>query len=110
MSVYIKGMEMPQGCEYCKLRHRHQGYTATDYCVLFARIVDPWTFDRFMNGARPDWCPLVPVPPHGRLIDADALFKEFERNGWYDNADRDIAEDVLLDAPTIIEEDKEGEN
>ena len=110
MSVYIKGMEMPQGCEYCKLRHRHQGYTATDYCVLFARIVDPWTFGRFMNGARPDWCPLVPVPPHGRLIDADALFKEFERNGWYDNADRDIAEDVLLDAPTIIEEDKEGEN
>jgi len=50
----------------------------------------------------------VPVPPHGDLIDRDALYKEFERSGWFNNADRDIAEDALLDAPTIIlaEEDE----
>ena len=37
-----------------------------------------------------------------RLIDADALFKEFERTAWYNNADRDeIAEEVLLQMPTI---------
>lgn len=37
-----------------------------------------------------------------RLIDADALFKEFERAAWYDNADRDeIAEEILLQMPTI---------
>ena len=51
------------------------------------------------------------VPAHGRLIDADAVFDNLERTGWYDNADRDIAEDLVLDAPTIIpanEEDDDG--
>ena len=43
------------------------------------------------------------VPPHGRLIDADELFKEMERKGWFDNADRDKAEDLVLAAPTIIQ-------
>ena len=51
----------------------------------------------------------VPVPLHGDLIDRDALFKEFERNGWFDNVDRDIAEDMLLDAPIIILADKSKE-
>ena len=109
MSVYIKGMEMPQGCEYCKLRHRHQGYTATDYCVLFARIVDPWTFGRFMNGARPDWCPLVPVPPHGRLIDAEAL-AEHTTTEWFCGRKRvNVPFKAVYSAPTIIPADKEVE-
>ena len=37
-----------------------------------------------------------------RLIDADALFAEFENADWYNNADRDeIAEHLVLQAPTI---------
>ena len=37
-----------------------------------------------------------------RLIDADALHQAFENAKWYDNNDRDlIAEDILMDAPTI---------
>lgn len=36
-----------------------------------------------------------------KLIDMDALFKKFENIGWYDNADRDIAEDIILDFPTV---------
>lgn len=37
-----------------------------------------------------------------RLIDADALFTAFENAGWYDNRDREeVAEDILMDAPTI---------
>lgn len=37
-----------------------------------------------------------------RLIDADALFKAFENAAWYNNADRDdVAEELLLNAPTI---------
>lgn len=51
----------------------------------------------------------TPLPKgHGRLIDADVLFDEYEKTGWFDNADRDgIAEKILLNAPTIIEADKE---
>lgn len=36
-----------------------------------------------------------------RLIDADVLWENVERAGWWDNADRDIAEDLIIDAPTI---------
>lgn len=37
-----------------------------------------------------------------RLIDADALWKQFENSSWCVNRDRDdVAEELLLDAPTI---------
>ena len=37
-----------------------------------------------------------------RPVDADALFKAFEKAAWYNNADRDeIAEEILLQMPTI---------
>lgn len=37
-----------------------------------------------------------------RLIDADELFKDFEKSAWFNNADRDdVAEELLLNAPTI---------
>ena len=36
-----------------------------------------------------------------RLIDADALYEAFEHAPWFDNADRDIAEELLEAAPTV---------
>lgn len=37
-----------------------------------------------------------------RLIEADELFKDFEKSAWFNNADRDdVAEELLLNAPTI---------
>ena len=37
-----------------------------------------------------------------RLIDADALWRKFESEPWYDNADRDeIALPLTDDAPTV---------
>ena len=69
MGVYIKGMEMPKNCAECFF---HKVFPATGvginqlYCALCGiNIVK-------MSDALPD-CPLVPVPPHGRLIDADAI-------------------------------------
>ena len=35
------------------------------------------------------------------LIDADTLWKVFENAGWWDNADRDIAQDLLDQAPLV---------
>ena len=60
MSILIKGMEMPTDCIFCPMFH------------------GAWTICAGLNKTtsvkgRPDDCPLVPVPPHGRLIDADAL-------------------------------------
>lgn len=53
MSIYIKGMEMPENCIRCPLRH-------------------DCPFPQFINRRSED-CPLVEIPPHGRLIDADAF-------------------------------------
>ena len=36
-----------------------------------------------------------------RIIDGNALYQEFEAMLWHDNADRDLAEDMLLRMPTL---------
>ena len=62
MSVIVKGMEMPKNCQECALyidgACYGKGYR--DYRSI-------------MDTAKPDDCPLVELPPHGRLIDADAI-------------------------------------
>lgn len=88
MGIYIRGMEMPECCGYCPFEHKK-------YCMAKPSLM-------VESADRHPRCPLVPVPQHRRLIDADELFKEMERKGWFDNADRDKAEDLVLDAPTII--------
>ena len=46
MSVLIRGIEMPKNCFTCRFKNLEICY---------------------------EGCPLIEVPPHGRLIDADAL-------------------------------------
>ena len=43
-------------------------------------------------------CPLVPVPRHGRVIDADALTGQMERNLWAieDKAEKELGFDETL--------------
>ena len=55
------------------------------------------------NG-KPEWCDLIEVPPHGRLIDADALRQEWFANGQtiYIHDTNDFLFSID-DAPTIIE-------
>ena len=103
MSILIKGMKMPKGCAFCRIGKRNGKKMVCPLCDEEWDIHDPMSADH-----RLDNCPLRPVLPHGRLIDADELFKEMERKGWFDNADRDKAEDLVLAAPTIIEAE-EGE-
>ena len=87
MSILIKGMEMPKDCLSCRWHHR------TGVCTLTGVVT---------NTGKD--CPLVPVPtPHGRLIDASDL--SFSMT---DSIDQGIAEEVVADAPTIIEAE-EGE-
>lgn len=97
MSVYIKSMALPDRCFSCPL-------CDTDCCGISRgsyieyRDVD---VDVALN-SRPDWCPLIPVPDHGRLIDADSL-------GFVlmdcENADQALWR--VDEAPTIIPASKE---
>ena len=58
MSILIKGMEMPENCIDCFAETYNE-------CMATGKMVN--------SIGRPDWCPLVEVPKHGRLIDADKL-------------------------------------
>ena len=103
MSVYIKGMEMPTGCDTCPFEvfgDCHGGRVK--------RIMD--IDEEIACGVRHKNCPLIPVLDHGRLIDADAMQEE-----WYRlNFDRKISDGTLAywnyqlsQMPTIIPADKE---
>ena len=104
MSVLIKGMKMPTSCDgSCPL-----------YDCEFLRCnityTEPWLGH---DGEPievpipiPSDCPLIELPPHGRLIDADAMQMQ-----WFNlNFDRKITDGTLAywnfqlsKMPTIIE-------
>lgn len=76
MSILITGIELPKD-DHVRVLVMHPD----------GRVIDEWghTFQT------------IPIPAHGRLIDADALIR--------DNGLREIPEyhEVVLAAPTIIE-------
>lgn len=72
MSILIKGMEMPQGCASCPYCDRNWSKPKCHAKSAKGRYMAQ---KLFLNSRRQDWCPLVEVPKHGRLIDADALAK-----------------------------------
>ena len=57
MSVIVKGMEMPKNCQECALYIEGACYAKgyRDYRLI-------------MDQSKPDDCPLIELPPHGRLI------------------------------------------
>lgn len=97
MGVYIS-MEMPTHCIDCPFMVSRDG----DDCILQS-IEANANFENWEQ-MKAD-CPLVPVPPHGDLIDRDALMKleVVPSDNWVFRA--------IEIAPTIIPADpaEEGE-
>jgi hypothetical protein len=103
MSILIPGKEMPKSCSRCALFDEGSNGDP-DWCKVMHQVPEYET------------CPLIEIPPHGRLIDADAFIKRIkglahraEADGfdlgavWYTAFIRHIEL-----APTILEEE-EGE-
>ena len=86
MSVIVSGMEMPEHCGYCRFRYDGicHALQKTQYSM--------------------EDCPLVPVPPHGRLIDADDIDYPLMES----EADEKWMHIAIDSAPTVIEAE-EGE-
>ena len=107
MGVYIKGMEMPKSCP-CELIGI--GY---DLCCSFAGGIPARLKEYYeccQNDTRPFWCPLIPVPKHGRLIDKDVMCKECRSVAEeYDGIYPDCTYCPANLAPTIIPADHIGE-
>ena len=96
MSILIRGMKMPTSCQHC---------FASDDESRFCRAANEYIP---MLG-KPKFCPLVPVPPHGRLIDGDVAEVITYTNESGDFADGILyAADWIAEQPTIIEAE-EGE-
>lgn len=94
MGVYIKGMEMPNCCMFCP-------FSNSSGCGLMNPPV--LMTSKEMLADRPDWCPLVSVPPHGDLIERNALFKKCEFVCTDDDVDvRAVRYSIIENAPTVI--------
>lgn len=108
MSILIKGVEMPErciDCELCNIKVIGALHTA---CIICRHNGEEIAF----HGRRDD-CPLVELPPHGRLIDADALMKYEENVSYKDEwhmtvTDSFVSVENIVHAPTIIESEKEA--
>ena len=88
MSIIIEGMEMPKPGRY--------------EAVII--VLDKSTAEIAISPAEDDigyWkeYPIVPVPPHRRLIDADALLAT---NYGHFGAIDDMAREAIKNAPTVI--------
>ena len=109
MGFYVptnNDVKFPKACEHC---HFYDGLLC---CVLDTYLHDPEN--------KQEDCPLIPVPEHGRLIDADALMLkiqdyieeygwETDENGWHNEkwCAMKETEMAINDAPTIIPADKD---
>ena len=101
MAILIRDMELPQTCSECPLLD-YDRCKITDEC---GGIDLPRDENR---------CPLTEVPPHGRLIDADALCAKADDTIVHSDP-VNLVVDIgmafkyyLKNAPTIIE--AEGED
>lgn len=121
MSILIKGMEMPKRGHTVTITIVGSGETYVEYYDCKPHVEETIEYKA------------IPVPEHGRLIDADALSEEHRKrayatNGgsyqfhitaraWVDDAPTIIPADLPVMyypqvdgiTPTIIPADKEGE-
>ena len=107
--VYIPGMKMPKTCSGCVLERWENGYG--NYCVIC-----PLPYENandqieYRDTGRMPWCPLVPVPEHGDLIDKSGV----DVLSWTEDPEKDFADGVLfvldkLDELPVIIPAEEGE-
>ncbi len=99
MGVYIKGMEMPPNCFLCKLSFMSGERL---FCSAMKN-------EEVLRAKIDSNCPLIELPPHGRLIDGDALENEVQMRlsecNKYDNQFQkpyEVMRAITL-APTVIE-------
>lgn len=97
MGVYIRGMEMPPSCWRCTLSQLYEKPREMLVCKITHEEVLRYKIDSN--------CPLVPVPPHGRLGDLDELKTAFPCG---ESIRTESVRATIDHMPTIIEAE-EGE-
>lgn len=99
MSVLINGMKMPK-----------DGFititVTSDGRVVGNAKKESGKYEYLGNE---DIAKAIPVPPHGRLIDANALTYLMGMDEHFSPLEAMYLMELIADAPTIIPADKEGE-
>ena len=99
MSILIKGAKMPKSCGECQST---LGLFSSK-CPLFKDFPKKFDYDpEIGNKGRYDGCPLVEVPPHGRLIDENEILKHQDMVADC-SVEMFVSVDDISDAPTVIE-------
>lgn len=102
MSIYFKGMKVPKCCGECPVFYE-------DVCAITAEWKFPDEFDAAKE--RLPGCPAVPVAPHGRLGDLDAIMARCkDEKGVYFGRDCAVIGEAIESAPTIIPADPAEED
>ena len=104
MSILIRDMTMPNRCFECIFLATVPNF----FCLAGKRDL---CAEHGINISRPDWCPLIELPPHGRLIDAtfeenhyaSMLLKPTPDVTGHDKHKARIVIDALQMAKTVIE-------
>ena len=104
MSIVIPDMEMPKTCRRC----------LEIGIPVRCRVKEQEPITAVMSGYdRPNDCPLIELPLHGRLKDADKTLDELRE---YPQSvllcEPDIANriyEIIYDAPTVLEASEERE-
>ena len=119
--ILIRGMKMPKNCSECG-QFRWNNILQSDVCRIMEALGNDGRFHSETEGIDncPSWCPIVPIPPHGDLIDRDVLAKQLGitdmdcyKCAWGNHGfcgrggDFNDACEAIEEAPTIIE--AEGE-
>ena len=102
MGLYIPNAKIPVSCNKCyEIGLAHRLRDTGGHCPRMDLHYSPDEQD-FKGDRRAD-CPLLEVPPHGRLIDADAL----KENWCVTELGNKVVEVIEIDgAPTIIPADE----
>lgn len=96
--LLIKGMEMPKNCFNCSTKINPDERRCNFDGHIFEETLSKITIRRDEN------CPLVEVPTHGCLMDADLLYNKWIWGSTDRTADTKCIELIDLSlAPTVIE-------
>lgn len=108
MSILIKGMDMPKTCDDCPLLDWDLSYIK---CGVVNRKFN--VYEEHFKESRAYDCPLIEIPPHGRLIDEKEAIKStwmvLKGLGYYGLGNTGLTKTVkavFKTAPAIIEAEK----
>lgn len=98
MSILIQGMDMPKNCAECKMWSICECLNDFEDFESICYAVEDGDLVRDKN------CPLIELPPHGRLIAEKTIteIRYHDADGYHIVNGEQLCE-LEIDAPTVIE-------